>query len=170
MILTYAGRKPAISQSAFIAPSAEVIGSVEVGDNASIWFQCVLRGDIEPIRVGACSNVQDGSVVHTIEGSPAMIGDWVTVGHCAVIHGATVESHCLVGMGAILLNGVRVGEGSIVAAGAVVAEGTVIPPASLYMGVPARFKRQLDAASRAFIDAHAQHYIDLRRAYLPSAT
>lgn len=166
MILPYAGCEPVIASSAFVASSADVIGQVEIGENASVWFQCVLRGDIEPIRIGACSNVQDGSVVHTIEGSPALIGDWVTVGHRAVIHGATIENHCLIGIGAIVLNRARVGEGSIVAAGAVVTEDTVIPPGSLFMGVPARFSRQLDEAGRAFIDAHARHYLEYRGAYL----
>lgn len=170
MILPYAGRAPVIASSAFVAPSADVIGQVEIGENASVWFQCVLRGDIEPIRIGACSNLQDGSVVHTIEGSPALIGEWVTVGHRAVIHGATIEDHCLIGIGAIVLNGARVCEGSIVAAGAVVAEGTVIPAGSLFMGVPARFRRELDDTGRAFIDAHARHYLEYRGAYLRKTT
>lgn len=166
MILAYASRVPTISDTAFVAPSADVIGSVDIGDQASVWFQCVLRGDIEPISIGACSNVQDGSVVHTAEGAPAVIGDWVTVGHRAVIHGCAIESHCLIGMGAVILNHARVGEGSIIAAGAVVPEGAVIPPGSLYMGVPARFRRKLDDAGRSFIDAHALHYLRYRDVYL----
>lgn len=169
MILAYAGHAPIIPDTAFVAPSADIIGNVVVGDQASVWFQCVLRGDIEPIRIGACSNIQDGSVVHTIEGAPAVVGDWVTVGHRAVIHGCTIESHCLIGMGAVILNQVRLGEGSIIAAGAVVPEGTVIPPGSLYMGVPARFRRKLDDAGRNFIDAHALHYLHYRDVYLQGA-
>jgi carbonic anhydrase/acetyltransferase-like protein (isoleucine patch superfamily) len=152
--------------SAFVAASADVIGQVEIGENASIWFQAVLRGDIEPIRIGAHSNIQDGSVVHTIEGSPVVVGDWVTVGHRAVLHGCRVESHSLVGMGAIILNNVRVGEGSIVAAGALVLENTLIPPRSLYLGVPARFQRQLTDADRVFIDKHATHYLHYKESYL----
>ena len=118
MILTLAGRTPRIGASAYVAPSADVIGDVELGENSSVWFQCVLRGDIEPIRIGANSNIQDGTVIHTMNGAPATVGEWVTVGHRAVLHGCTVEDHCLIGMGAVLLNHVQVGEGSIVAAGA----------------------------------------------------
>jgi carbonic anhydrase/acetyltransferase-like protein (isoleucine patch superfamily) len=166
MTRDYAGRTPKIAPSAFIASSADVIGDVEVGANASVWFQTVLRGDIEPIRIGARSNIQDGSIVHTILGSPVIVGEMVTVGHRAVLHGCAIESHCLIGMGAIVLNNVRVGEGSIVAAGALVLENTVIPPRSLYVGVPARFQRQLTDADRAFIDAHATHYLQYKENYL----
>jgi len=166
MIGAYQGRSPRIAPSAFIAPSADLIGDVEIAENASIWFQTVLRGDIEPIRVGENSNIQDGSVLHTLLGSPTVVGKWVTVGHRAVLHGCTIEDHCLIGMGAILLNNVRVGEGSIVAAGALVPENTVIPAHSLYMGVPAQFKRQLGAPELRFIDAHATHYLGYKEVYL----
>ncbi len=166
MILNLAGRTPRIAASAFVAASADIIGEVEIGENASIWFQSVLRGDIEPIRVGANSNIQDGSVVHTIIGSPVVVGDWVTVGHRAVLHGCQIESHCLIGMGAVVLNNVRVGEGSIIAAGALVLENTVIPPRSMYLGVPARFQRQLTDSDRAFIDIHATHYLQYKENYL----
>ncbi len=166
MILSLAGRAPRIAASAFVADSADVIGEVEIGENASIWFHAVLRGDIEPIRVGANSNVQDGSIVHTVVGSPVTIGAWVTVGHRAVLHGCTIESHCLIGMGAMVLNKVRIGEGSIVGAGALVLENTVIPPRSLYLGVPARFQRQLTDANRVFIDMHATHYLQYKESYL----
>ncbi|MGH9471089.1 MAG: gamma carbonic anhydrase family protein [Terriglobia bacterium] len=166
MIQMYSGRAPRVAPSAFVAPSADLIGDVEIGEDASVWFQCVLRGDIEMIRVGAGSNIQDGSVVHTDAGAPALIGEQVTVGHRAVIHGCTIDSHCLIGMGAIILSRARIGEGSIIAAGSVVLEGAVIPPRSLYMGVPARFRRELDEADRAFIDAHAAHYVHYRELYL----
>jgi len=166
MILDCRGRVPRIAASAFIAGSADVIGDVEVGENSSLWFQTVLRGDIEPIRVGANSNLQDGTIVHTMEGSPVVVGDWVTVGHRAVLHGCTIEAHCLIGMAAVLLNNVRVGEGSIVAAGSLVLENTVIPPRSLYLGSPARFKRQLGDSDRAFIDMHATHYLQYKENYL----
>src|SRR5215472_16040414 len=122
MIHTYRGRLPRIAPSAYVAESADVIGDVEIGENSSIWFATVLRGDIEPIRVGSSSNIQDGSVVHTMVGSPVAVGDWVTVGHRAGLHGCTIENHCLIGMGAILLNDVLVGDGSIIAAGALVPE------------------------------------------------
>ncbi|HXJ94793.1 MAG TPA: gamma carbonic anhydrase family protein [Terriglobia bacterium] len=166
MITAYKGRTPRIASSAFVAASADVIGDVEIAENASIWFQTVLRGDIELIRIGENSNIQDGSVVHTMLGSPTVVGSWVTVGHRAVLHGCTVEDHCLVGMGAILLNNVKVGEGSIIAAGALVPENTVIPPRSLYMGIPAQFKRQLTDGERRFIDAHASHYLGYKEIYL----
>jgi carbonic anhydrase/acetyltransferase-like protein (isoleucine patch superfamily) len=166
MILSYRGRVPRIAASAFIAGSADVIGDVEVGENSSVWFASVLRGDVEPIRVGANSNIQDGSVIHTMSGSPTTVGNWVTVGHRAVLHGCAVEDHCLIGMGAVLLSNVKVGEGSIVAAGALVAENTIIPPRSLYMGFPARFKRQVTEAERPVIDAYATRYIAYKDVYL----
>jgi carbonic anhydrase/acetyltransferase-like protein (isoleucine patch superfamily) len=166
MILTLAGRTPKIGGSVYIAPSADVIGEVELADDSSVWFQCVLRGDIEPIRVGANSNIQDGTVVHTMKGAPTIVGEWVTVGHRAVLHGCTIESHCLIGMGAVLLNYAHVGEGSIVAAGAVVAENTVIPPRSLYLGVPAKFRRKISDEELAFIDMHATNYLRYKKEYL----
>ena len=166
MILSYRGFAPRIAASAFIAESADVIGDVEISENSSIWFHSVLRGDIEPIRVGANSNIQDGSIVHTLAGSPVVIGDWVTVGHRAVLHGCAIEGHCLIGMGSVILNNVRIGEGSIVAAGALVLENTVIPPRSLFLGVPARFHRQMTDADRSFIDLHATHYLEYKENYL----
>ncbi len=166
MIRTHGGRIPRIAASAYVADSADVIGDVEIGDNASIWFTTVLRGDIEPIRIGANSNIQDGSVVHTMLGSPVVVGDWVTVGHRAVLHGCTIENNCLIGMGAVLLNNVRVGEGSIIAAGALVPEKAMIPPRSLYLGVPARFQRQLTESDQRFIHAHAAHYLEYKEVYL----
>jgi len=169
MILSLAGRTPRIAGSAYIAPSADVMGAVEIGENSSVWFQCVLRGDIEPIRIGSNSNIQDGSIIHTMIGAPATVGDWVTVGHRVVLHGCVVENHCLIGIGAVLLNNVRVGEGSIVAAGAVVAEDTVIPPRSLYMGVPAKLRRAVTEDEQAFIRMHAEHYLQYKASYLAEA-
>lgn len=166
MIHTLAGRIPRIGRSVYIAPNADVIGTVNLGENSSVWFQCVLRGDIEPITIGANSNIQDGTIIHTMEGAPTVVGEWVTVGHRVVLHGCTIESHCLIGMGAVLLNHAHVGEGSIVAAGALVAEGTVIPPRSLYMGVPAKFRRALGEDEQAFIDHHAADYLRYKEQYL----
>ena len=166
MILTLAGRIPRIPASVYVAPSADIIGSVDLGENSSVWFQCVLRGDIEPIRIGANSNIQDGSVVHTMRGAPVVVGDWVTVGHRVVLHGCTVENHCLIGMGAVLLNHVHVGEGSIVAAGSLVAENTVIPPRSIYMGVPAKLQRNVTAEDQAFVMRHATNYLQYKVQYL----
>lgn len=170
MILTYKKHTPQIASSAFIASSADVIGNVEIGENVSIWFQTVLRGDIEPIRIGAYSNIQDGSVVHTAEGEAAVVGEWVTVGHRAIIHSCTVESHYLIGMGAVVLNRARVGEGSIVAAGAVVLEGMEIPPGSLVAGVPGKIRRSLTEKDRIFIDRHAESYLKLREVYAQGLT
>jgi len=153
----------------YVAPSADIIGDVELAENSSVWFQCVLRGDIEPIRIGANSNIQDGTVIHTMAGAPTLVGDWVTVGHRVVLHGCTIENHCLIGMGAVVLNHVVVGEGSIVAAGALVAENTMIPPRSIYMGVPAKLRREVTEEERAFIRMHADHYIQYKDAYLAKA-
>ena len=166
MIMNLESLAPRIAATAFIAASAEIIGEVEIGENSSIWFQVVLRGDVAPIRVGANTNIQDGTIAHGFRGTPVTIGDWVTVGHRAVLHACTVENHCLIGIGAIVLNNVRVGEGSIVAAGALVVEDTVIPPNTLYLGAPARLKRQLTEADRNFIDLHAAHYVQYREQYL----
>ena len=166
MITGYKGVYPRVAESAFVAGSADLIGDVEIHQNVSIWFQVVLRGDIGPIRVGRHTNIQDGSVVHSVTGVPVIVGEWVTVGHRAILHGCTVEDHCLVGMGAIVLNGARVGTGSIVAAGALVLQDTVIPPGSLYAGVPAKLRRTLNDEDRAFIDAHAGHYLEYKEIYL----
>jgi len=169
MILTLAGREPRVGASVYVAPSAEVIGDVQLGDNSSIWFQCVLRGDIEPISVGARTNLQDGTIVHTMRGAPTIVGDEVTVGHRVVLHGCTVEDHCLVGMGAVVLNHVRIGEGSIIAAGALVAENTIVPPRSLFMGVPAKLRRAVTEEELAFIRMHAAHYLEYKDRYLAEA-
>ena len=160
---------PRVAESAFIAGSADLIGDVEIAENASIWYQVVLRGDIGPIRVGPHTNIQDGSVLHSITGVPVNIGEGVTVGHRVVLHGCTVEDHCLIGMGAIVLNRARVGAGSIVAAGALVLEDTVIPPGSLYVGVPAKLRRMLGEKDRAFIDAHTGNYLKYKDIYLAEA-
>jgi carbonic anhydrase/acetyltransferase-like protein (isoleucine patch superfamily) len=166
MIVNLGSFAPRIAATAFVAESADIIGDVEIGENSSIWFQVVLRGDVAPIRVGANTNIQDGTIAHGFRGRPVTIGDWVTVGHRAVLHACTVENHCLIGIGAVVLNNARVGEGSIVAAGALVVEDTIIPPNSLYLGAPARLKRQLTEEDRGFIDRHAAHYLQYRERYL----
>lgn len=137
-----------------------VLGDVTLGPNASVWYGCVLRADMDRIVVGEASNVQDGTVVHVDAGRPALIGARVGIGHRAVIHGCTVEDECLVGMGSMLLNGVRVGTGSVIAAGAVVTEDTIIPAGSLVMGVPGRVVRAVDERLRARIRSTWQHYIE----------
>jgi carbonic anhydrase/acetyltransferase-like protein (isoleucine patch superfamily) len=140
-----------------------VLGDVELGPESSVWYQCVLRGDMDRIRIGERSNIQDLTMVHVDEGVPCIIGANVGVGHRAILHGCTVEDECLIGMGAILLNQVRVGTGSVVAAGAVVKEGMRIPPESLVMGVPARVIRKVDEGLRQRIGATVEHYLALAR-------
>lgn len=166
MMISYKGVFPRVAKSAFVAASADVIGEVEIAEDASIWYQTVLRGDIGPIRVGKHTNIQDGSVLHSITGVPVEVGEWVTVGHRAILHGCTVEDRCLIGMGAIVLNRARVGAGSIVAAGALVLEDTVIPQGSLYVGVPAKLRRKLTERDQAFIDAHSSNYLKYKDIYL----
>jgi len=139
------------------------MGDVRLGALASVWYQCVLRGDMAPITIGERSNIQDLTMVHVDEGVPCTIGADVGVGHRCILHGCTVEDGCLIGMGSVLLNNVRVGAGSVVGAGAVVTEGMQIPPGSLVMGVPARIRGQVDDELRARIRATVEHYIALSR-------
>jgi len=138
-----------------------VLGDVRLGEHASIWYQSVLRADMEPIVIGARSNIQDLSMVHVDEGVPCTIGADVGVGHRVILHGCTVEDFCLIGMGSILLNHVRVGTGSVVAAGAMCTEGMRIPPGSLVMGVPAKVVRPVDPALRLRIQGTIDHYVAL---------
>ena len=154
---------PTIHQTAFIAPSAIVIGDVALGEESSVWYTAVLRGDMAPIRIGARSNLQDGTIVHVDEGVPCMVGDRVGVGHRAILHGCTIEDNCLIGMGSILLNGVRVGTGSVIAAGAVLPEGMEIPPGSLVMGVPGKIVRSVDAELAKRITETWTHYVELAK-------
>jgi len=158
LIYTLGGRKPR-SKALFIAPDAAVIGHVELGEHSSVWFGAVLRGDNEPIRIGARSNIQDGSVAHTDPSFPTTVGEDVTVGHRAVLHGCTVEDGCTIGMGAILLNGSRVGARSLVAAGALLPEGRAYPPGSLIIGVPGRQVRLLSDEERAEVARGADTYV-----------
>lgn len=148
-----------IDPSAYIAPGAVVLGDVTIGPSASVWYGCVLRGDMAGIVVGERSNVQDGTIVHVDEGKPAVIGARVGIGHRSVIHGCVIEDDCLIGMGSILLNDVRIGSGSVVAAGAVVPEGLRVPPGSVVMGVPGRVARPIDAALRDRIRHTWEHYV-----------
>jgi carbonic anhydrase/acetyltransferase-like protein (isoleucine patch superfamily) len=140
-----------------------VLGDVRLGAEASVWYQCVLRADMEPITVGARSNIQDLTMIHVDEGVPCTIGASVGVGHRAILHGCTIEDDCLIGMGSILLNNVHVGTGSVIGAGAVVPEGMRIPPGSLVLGVPARIVRPVDEVLRARIRATVEHYVVLAR-------
>lgn len=143
MIKEFSGIMPAIDEKTYIADGSYVIGDVTMEEYSSIWYNCVARGDVNSIKIGRYTNIQDGSVVHVADESPTVIGDFVTVGHGAIIHGCTIEDHCLIGMGAIVMNNAVIGRGSIVAAGAVVRENQVIPPFSLVAGVPAKIMKTI---------------------------
>jgi len=152
---SYRGRWPQIAASAYIDPAAVVIGDVTIGEQASVWPGAVIRGDVHWIRIGARSNVQDGSILHVMKDQfPLIIEEGVTVGHGVILHGCTIESRVLVGMGSILLNNVRVGTGSIIAAGTLLAEGTKIAPGSLFMGHPGKLRRTLTPQELEGIDAY----------------
>jgi len=167
MLRPHRGRMPRVHPTAYIDSSAQVIGDVEIGEESSVWMAVVIRGDVNRIRIGQRSNVQDGTVVHVMKDTHATtIGDDVTIGHAAVIHGCTVEDRCLIGMGTILLNGARIGAGSIVAAGTLVVEGMEVPPQSLVMGSPGRVKRALTDAEIAGIQALADRYVAYRLDYM----
>jgi carbonic anhydrase/acetyltransferase-like protein (isoleucine patch superfamily) len=154
-----------IHPSAFVAVTAAVMGDVTLGEDASIWYGAVLRGDMAPIVIGAQSNIQDGSIVHVDEGVPCSVGRRVGVGHRVILHGCVVEDDCLIAMGSVLLNGVRVGAGSVVAAGAVIPEGMQVPPGSLVMGVPGRIVRPVDSALARRVAATWSHYVEQARAH-----
>jgi carbonic anhydrase/acetyltransferase-like protein (isoleucine patch superfamily) len=158
MIYELDGVRPKIDPTAWVAPTAVLIGNVIVGPRANIWFGAVLRGDNEPIVVGEGSNIQENSVLHTDMGSPLTIGANCTIGHKAMLHGCTIADGSLIGMGATLLNGAKIGAGSLVGACALVTEGKEIPPGSLVMGAPAKVVRELDAAAQARLLKSAEGY------------
>jgi carbonic anhydrase/acetyltransferase-like protein (isoleucine patch superfamily) len=167
MIRPYRGILPKVAPSAYIDPSAQVIGDVVVGERSSIWPNATVRGDVNYIRIGEETNVQDNSVLHVEhEIHPLLLGDRVTVGHAVVLHGCTVENECLIGIGAVVLNGVKVGAGSVVAAGSVVPEGMQIPPGSMVMGVPAKIKREVSAEEKERFRVNAQRYVESRKTYM----
>lgn len=156
---------PQVDDSAYVAASADLIGRVTIGADACVLFHAVLRGDTENITLGRGSNIQDGVAVHADPGYPVTVGDGVSVGHNATLHGCTIEDDCLIGMGATVLNGAVIGTGSLVAAGAVVLEGHVIPPGSLVAGLPAKVRRELSSEEIEAIRTNAAHYQALRAAY-----
>ena len=166
MIRAYRGILPKIAASAYIDQSAQVIGDVAVGERSSIWPNVSARGDVNSIRIGDDSNIQDNCVLHCDAGRfPLAIGDRVTVGHLAMLHGCTIEDDCLIGIGAIVLNGAKIGRGSVIAAGAVVPEGAEVPAESMVMGVPAKVKRALTTEERERFRQNAQHYVEAARIY-----
>lgn len=159
IILPYEGKVPRIHRSAYIAPDAVIIGDVEIGPDASVFYGCVLRGDVGKIRVGARTNIQDNSVLHTEADTPCILGDDVTVGHLALVHASNVGNGTLVGMKSALLTGSVIGEGSLIAAGAVVLEGQEIPGGSLAAGIPAKVRRELSAEESQGFISHAAKYV-----------
>ena len=166
MLRPYRAILPRVHPTAFIDDSAQVIGDVEIGEQSSVWMHAVIRGDVNRIVIGRRTNVQDGTIIHVTHGRhPTTIGDELTVGHAAVLHGCTVGSGCLIGMGAVVLDGAEIGEGSLVAAGALVPAGATIPPRSLAMGRPAVVRRGLSDAEVAAIRESADRYVGYREDY-----
>lgn len=165
LILPVAGHQPEIGPEVFVAPGAIVAGRVTLGRGVGIWFNAVLRGDMAAITVGNQTNIQDLAMVHVDYDTPTAIGSRVTVGHRAIIHGATIEDECLVGMGAIILNRARIGTHSLVAAGAVVREGFVVPPGTLVAGIPAQVRRELTPEEQARLSVSAEDYFRRAQAY-----
>ena len=160
MIRSFRGTKPRIAASAYVDPGAHVIGDVEIGERSSVWPCVVLRGDIEPIRVGADTNIQDGTVIHTDRGFPTTIGDRVSVGHSVILHGCTIVEDSLIGMGATVLNGARIGRGAVVAAGALVPEGMEVAPDMLVMGAPAKPRRPVSAEEKERFQKGGGGYVE----------
>jgi carbonic anhydrase/acetyltransferase-like protein (isoleucine patch superfamily) len=166
MIRPFRGVHPQIHSTAYVEPSAQVIGDVHLGEEASIWCNCTVRGDVHYIRIGDRSNVQDNSVLHVRNGThPVILESEVTVGHSVTLHGCYVERGCLIGIGSILLDDVRIGELSLVAAGSLVSPGTIIPPRSLVMGSPAKVKRPLTDTEAAALEVFWKNYVEYTHEY-----
>lgn len=161
----YLRAMPTFGARVVVAPGAAVVGDVTLGEDVSIWYGAVLRGDLAPVRVGARSNIQDGSVIHVADGGPCEIGEETVVGHRAMLHACLIEDGCLIGMQATILDGVVIGRGSVVGAGALVTQRTIIPPRSLVLGAPARVVRKLEEKDEAFHRAMAQKYVRLKENY-----
>ena len=159
-LLPYGDRRPEVAESTFVAPGAYVIGAVYLGEESSVWYGAVLRGDTEPIRVGARTNIQDGCVLHADPGYPATVGNDCVVGHNAVVHGCEIWDGCLIGMSATILNGAKIGEGSIVAAGTLVPEGKEFPARSLIIGVPAKRIREVSEEQAQDIARGVRTYVE----------
>lgn len=167
VLRSYAGKHPQIGRGVFLAETCAVIGDVVIGDEASVWYSTVLRGDVMTIQIGARTSMQDGTVVHvTSERFGTVVGSDCTIGHSVILHGCTIEDGCLIGMGSTILDGARVGRGSLVGAGALVTPGTDIPAGSLVLGMPARVVRPVNQKERDQIEYGAAHYVELARRYL----
>lgn len=166
MLHAYEGRLPRVHPTAFVHESAHVVGDVELGEDASVWFCTVIRGDVNHVRIGRGTNIQDGTVIHVNRrGPPTVLGDFVTVGHAVRLHGCRIASHCLIGIGAIVLDGVDLGEECLVAAGSLVAPGTKVPPRSLLVGAPAKVRRAVDEEDLDLIRRSARNYVALKNDY-----
>lgn len=164
--MAYRGVLPQVADDAFVAPTATVVGDVQIGSESGVWFGVILRGDVNRIQIGRRTNLQDGTIVHVTSGThPTVIGDGVTIGHGVMLHGCKIEDGCLIGIGAIILDGVVIGKSSMVAAGSLVAPGTVVPPRSLVIGSPARVKRELDESEVEQLRALADRYVAYRLDY-----
>jgi len=166
-VLAFGAHRPRLGQQVFLAETATVIGDVEIGEEASVWYGALLRGDVGSIVVGARTNVQDNAVLHLTGGGPqCIVGEDVTIGHGAVVHGCTVEARCLIGIAATVLDGSVIGAGSVVSAGAVVTPRTIVPPGSLVAGVPAKVVRVVSEQQAELGASTAAHYVELARQYL----
>jgi carbonic anhydrase/acetyltransferase-like protein (isoleucine patch superfamily) len=169
-IRPYQGKRPQIAASAYIDAACVIIGDVIIGEDSSVWPCTVIRGDVNHIRIGARTNIQDGSVLHVMKDEyPLILGDDITIGHAVTLHGCIIESRCLIGMRATILNGAVIGKGSIIAAGALVLERTIIPPASLVMGSPGKVKRTLTPIDQSAIDRYAERYVSYKNIYQQEA-
>ena len=167
MIRSYNGITPTVPASCYVDDSAQLVGDVVLGENASVWMNAVLRGDVHSIRIGAHSNVQDCSVLHGMKARYGVfLGEYVTVGHSVTLHGCVIEDRCLIGMGSIILNGARIGAGSIIAAGTLIPENTVVEPGSLWVGSPGKLRRKLDPGDGEMILRYARNYLEYKEAYL----
>jgi carbonic anhydrase/acetyltransferase-like protein (isoleucine patch superfamily) len=166
MIIEHNGRNPIIGKNVFIAPTATVIGDVTIKDNSSIWYGTVLRGDLAPITIGKSTNIQDNCTIHTDHDKPAIIGNRVTVGHNAVVHGCIVEDNCLIGINAVVLSGAWIKTAAVVAAGSVVKHGQVVEPYHLVAGIPAESKKKLSKTSVEKRKQTAEHYIELAQEHM----
>ncbi|HJX14736.1 MAG TPA: gamma carbonic anhydrase family protein [Candidatus Deferrimicrobiaceae bacterium] len=165
MLIGYHGIVPKCHASVFVAEGAMVIGDVEIGEDSSVWFHTVIRGDIHRIRIGKRTNVQDHCTLHVTRKEPLVAGDGITIGHGAVVHGCTVEDLCLVGIGAVVLDGAVIGRGSVIGAGAVVSPGTIVPPHSLVLGIPGKVVKDLGPGSADGNRVTAESYVELARGY-----
>lgn len=165
-ITNFKSLKPEIDELTYVAPSADIIGNVTIGKKSSVWHQATIRGDINSVEIGECVSVQEGTVVHVDDDYPVRVGNYVTIGHNATVHGCVIEDNCLIGMGAIILDGALVGTGSIIGAGALIPPGKIIPPNSLVMGVPGKIIKTVDGERVASNITHAAEYWNLALEYL----